>query len=374
MQKGIKVVFPFLLFLITFQCSFAWGFWAHQRINRLAVFTLPPEMFPLYKTHIEYLTEHAVDPDKRRYAVEWEATRHYIDVDHYGEYPFTEVPRKWYKAVEKFSEDTLNAYGIVPWHIQVEMTRLTKAFKHKELDRILKISADLGHYVADGNVPLHTTENYNGQLTNQKGIHGLWESRLPEIYGMEWDYFVGKSQYLDDPLVTAWENALTAHICLDSVLGFEENLTQTFPSDQKYSYEKRGNVSKKVYSREFCEAYHHQLNGQVERRIRRSVLMVGSFWFTAWVNAGQPDLSELTDKPIEVKEAEVKRKKKLKIIDREAGEIGAVAPPQNYHQLFDCQHHHGHEQLHEEIGRVTFRLHAKNGERQKIKSIAAIRG
>lgn len=352
MQKGIKVVFPFLLFLMIAQSSFAWGFWAHQRINRLAVFTLPPEMFQLYKTHIEYLTEHAVDPDKRRYAVEWEAPRHYIDVDHYGEYPFDNVPRRWNKAVDKFSEDTLNAYGTVPWHIQVEMAKLTKAFKTKDLNRILKISADMGHYVADGIVPLHTTENYNGQMTNQKGIHGLWESRLPEIYGMEWDYFVGKSQYLDDPLETAWDNALTAHICLDSVFGFEAQLTEDFPSDQKYSYEKRGNVSTLVYSREFCEAYHDKLSGQVERRIRRSVLMVGSFWFTAWVNAGQPDLSDLTDEQIEVKEPELKNKKKLKIIDREASEIGAIAPPKNWHEMFDCHHHHGPEQPHETVGMV----------------------
>jgi len=43
-----------------------WGFYGHKRINRVAIFTLPPEMFGFYKEHIEYLTEHAVDPDKRR--------------------------------------------------------------------------------------------------------------------------------------------------------------------------------------------------------------------------------------------------------------------------------------------------------------------
>lgn len=352
MNRSIKFCIPFLLFLLIAKSNtFAWGFWGHQRINRLAVFTLPPEMFKVYKSHIEYLTEHAVDPDKRRYAVEWEAPRHYIDVDHYGEYPFDNVPRKWNDAVDKFSEDSLNAYGIVPWHIQVEMSRLTKAFKKKDLQKILKISADIGHYIADSNVPLHTTENYNGQMTGQRGIHGLWESRLPEIYGEGYDYFVGKANYLDDPLQTSWSNVLTAHVCLDSVFGFETALTEEFPSDQKYSFETRTTASAKVYSREFCEAYHKRLDGQVERRIRRSVLMVGSFWFTAWVNAGQPDLNDLMDQEVEMEEQ--KFKKKLKIVDRESNGLGAVtAPPKNWGELFDCHHHHGADHSHEATGYV----------------------
>lgn len=89
------------------------------------------------------------------------------------------MPRKWNDAVEKYSEDTLLAYGIVTWHIQTVYNRLVKAFENHDVDCILKNSADLGHYVSDAHVPLHTTENYNGQLTGQKGIHAFWESRLP---------------------------------------------------------------------------------------------------------------------------------------------------------------------------------------------------
>src|ERR1044071_7028843 len=90
-----------------------WGFFGHKRINRIAVFTLPPEMLGFFKEHIEYITEHAVDPDKRRYAVDDEAQRHYIDIDHYAHNdldPFENVPRKWDDAIAKFTEDTLQAY------------------------------------------------------------------------------------------------------------------------------------------------------------------------------------------------------------------------------------------------------------------------
>ncbi len=277
-----------------------WGFFGHKRINRIAVFTLPPEMFGFYKEHIEFVTEHAVDPDKRRYAVEGEAQCHYIDLDHYykpGENPFEIMPRKWKDAVSKFTEDTLQTYGIVPWHISVMKSKLQRAFETKNVDLILKYSADIGHYIADAHVPLHTTANYNGQLTGQKGIHGLWESRLVEINAENYDYFVGKATYVKSVLDYTWEAVEASHNALDSVLRIEKEITRTFPSDRKYAYEQRGNTTVQVYSKEFCSAYHAQLNGMVERRLRAAVIAVGSIWYTAWVDAGQPDLRSLQNKP-----------------------------------------------------------------------------
>ncbi len=277
-----------------------WGFFGHKRINRIATFTLPPEMFGFFKDHLEYITEHAVDPDKRRYAVDGEAQRHYIDIDHYahhGEDPFEIVPRRWKDAVEKLSEDTLQAYGIVPWHIPVMKYRLQKAFENKNVDLILKYSADIGHYIGDAHVPLHTTENYNGQLTNQKGIHGLWESRLVEINYKNYDYFVGKAEYIKDLDNHIWEAVYDSHMAVDSVLQIERDVTKDFPSDRKYSFERRGNITTSVYSYEFSQEYHRRMNGMVERRLRAAIACVGSVWYTAWVDAGQPDLSELQHTP-----------------------------------------------------------------------------
>lgn len=276
-----------------------WGFFGHKRINRIAVFTLPPPMFGFYKEHLEYITDHAVDPDKRRYAVDGEAQRHYIDIDHYvkeGEDPFEVVPRRWKDAVAKFTEDTLQAYGIVPWHIKVMKYKLQRAFESKNIDLILKYSADIGHYVGDAHVPLHTTENYNGQMTGQKGIHGLWESRLVELNAEDYDYFIGKAEYIDDIEDFIWERVRESHLAVDSVLRIEKELTEEFDPDAKYSYEKRGNVTVQVYSYEFSQEYHRRMNGMVERRLRKAILAVGSIWYTAWVDAGQPDLTELQNK------------------------------------------------------------------------------
>jgi hypothetical protein len=317
----------------------AWGFWAHQRINRMAVFTLPPEMLLFFKRNIDYVTDHAVDPDMRRYSVDGEAARHYMDVDHYDSYPFDMMPRKWQEAVDKYSEDTLMAYGIVPFHIYKHYYWLVDAFRSENPGRILKAAGDIGHYIADANVPLHTTENYNGQMSGQKGIHGLWESRLVELFANDYDFFIGRSTYYTDLQAEAWTFVLESHLALDSVLRFEKELTARMSSDQKYSFENRNNVLVKTYSKAFCTAYHQMLSGMVERRMRTSIMRVGSVWYTAWVDAGQPDLRKLLDKDL-IEEKE-EQDEKLKITDREAGDVGAILDPKE--MLFGacCGHRMG---------------------------------
>jgi len=251
-------------------------------------------MLILYKPNIEFLTEHAVDPDKRRYAVAAEGPRHYIDIDHYGPYPYSELPHNWKDAVAKFGEDSLIANGIVPWHVQIMLTRLTNAFKEKNFSLIMKNSAEIGHYIADAHVPLHASSNHNGQLTNQKGIHAFWESRVPELLAdKQFDFFIGKAAYIKNPGAFIWARVIESGKEADSVLSIEKNLSQQFPGDKKYSFEKRNNVLIRQYSSDFAIAFNNKLNGMVERRMRQAIFAVASFWYTAWVNAGQPDLSGL---------------------------------------------------------------------------------
>lgn len=298
-MKTISLVLLGSFCLVLF-CS--WGFFGHKHINHLAVFTLPKDMIGFYKRNIDFITDHAVDPDKRRYAVKEEAPRHYLDADHYGPHVFDCLPKRWKDACAKYSEDTLQAYGIVPWHIHTMLYRLTAAFKARDSIQILRCSADIGHYIADAHVPLHTTENYNGQLTGQDGIHGLWESRLPELFAAQYDFFVGKAVYYDAPLTEIWNILQSSNRLLDSVLYIEKELTKAFPSDRKYSYEHKGTILTKVYAPDFSKAYHERLQGMVERRMRAAISAVGSFWYTAWVDAGQPDLNHLQQKDLSTEE------------------------------------------------------------------------
>ncbi|WBO83893.1 zinc dependent phospholipase C family protein [Hymenobacter yonginensis] len=307
---------PRLLLLLGFllllpQQPQAWGFFGHRLLNRLAVFTLPPEMMGFYKTNIEYLTTNATRPDSRRSVVPGEAARHFLDVDVYGDSALTRLPRSYADAVAKYGEDSLMRHGIVPWQVVRMKGQLTEAFRQRDADRILSLSADMGHYIADACVPLHTTHNYNGQLTGQRGIHGLWESRLPEILAANYDFFTGPAPYLERPSETIWTAVARSNAAVDSVLRFERDLTAKMPDDKKYGFEERGNAGAvRVYSREFSREYHQRLAGQVERQMRLAQRLIGAFWYTCWVDAGQPDLDALPKQPSEKEQLRLAREAK----------------------------------------------------------------
>jgi len=293
----------------------AWGFFGHRLLHRLAVFTLPPGMIGFYKANIEYLTANATRPDSRRMVVPGEAPKHFLDVDRYGDSAAYKLPRTYADAVARYGEDSLLRHGIVPWNVVRMKNQLTAAFKAKDTDRILSLSADLGHYLADACVPLHTTRNYNGQLTGQRGIHGLWESRLPELLSADYDLFSGKAQYIERPTDAIWAAVIRSHAAVDSVLLFEKQLTAQVSDDQKFGYEQRGSQTVRTYSREFSKAYHARLNGQVERQLRYAAALIGNFWYTCWVDGGSPDLRQL---PYTPSAAEQQR------LDREARETASA--------------------------------------------------
>lgn len=297
-RKIAPVVFCLLLCIAPPLDGFGFGFVAHRKMNRMAVFTLPPEMIGFFKKHIEYLSERSIDPDRRAHAVPGEAPRHYIDIDHYGENPFELMPRRWYQAVEKYTEDTLQLHGVLPWHIAAMMSRLTRAFEERNVDRILYNAAHLGHYVADACTPLHTTKNYNGRTPEQRGIHALWESRIPEMLADEFNYFVGRAEYLESPHNRAWELVEISHNKVNSIYEVYESLIQHFSSDRVFAHEMRGQASMRVYSRDFAITFHDGMNRMVEEQMRLAVKSIGDFWYTAWVNAGQPDLYKLEERAI----------------------------------------------------------------------------
>ena len=308
------------LFLFSHLHSYCWGFYAHRKINYSAVFLLPPEMMILYKPNINFLSEHATDPDKRRYAVPTEGMRHYIDIDHYGQYPYDALPRKWDDAVKKFGEDSLNAHGIVPWQIQRAVAALTSAFKEKDFSKIMKRSAELGHYVADAHVPLHNNSNHNGQFTNQRGIHAFWESRVPELLAeKEFDFFIGKAAYIQNIGDFIWKRVLESAKAADSVLSFEKTLSLKFSDDKKYAFEERNGKLIRQYSSAYTIAYNKILDGMIERRMRQSIFSIASLWYTAWVNAGQPDLAELSNRKFSEED-----KKEFEALDKEWNKDGKM--------------------------------------------------
>ena len=288
MIKLIRLFVCSSLFLLL--CS--WGFYAHKSINKHAVYALPSEMNSFFIHHIYDLEHRSVNADKRRYIDSAEACKHYIDMDLYGVNPFDSLPISWFNAKEKYSVDTLINRGILPWVIYWEYHKLIAAMDTGSVKDVLKYAADLGHYVADVCVPLNTTYNYNGQHTNQDGIHALWESKIPELVN-DYDYYIGKAVYLDRPLRFSWSLIRESFELVDTTLTLEKNLSQTYLEDNKYMPFTKNSEMTQQYSLEYILDYNDMLNGMVDKRMKRAVFATASFWYSAWVDAGQPDLMKL---------------------------------------------------------------------------------
>jgi len=362
------------LLLFSFATVDDWGFYGHKLINRMAVYTCPEDLIEFYKRNISYISDHAVDPDKRRYAVNGEAIKHYIDLDNWGKDAINTLDRDLFKAItfhsnfyvidekdtvllfdtlhyaqnelvftneilskylilksqfqtKEFSnwmknyawrehdplqwivvmdslkisglpngtrlwiQDLFTTHGILPYNLDFAYRRLVNAFRAKDHSMILKLSAYIGHYIGDAHVPLHTTKNYNGQLTNQNGIHAFWESRIPELLAeKEFDFLVGAAEYIPNTNDYFWKIIGQSHAYVDSVLSIEKRISEIYPKDEQYCFETRLGVLTKLPCETYTRLYNEMLDQQVERRMQASILAIGSIWTSAWVDAGQPIL------------------------------------------------------------------------------------
>ena len=292
---------PILIALSTLGVAFfllSWGVIGHERINRAAVMALPAPLQTFFYNHIDYITQESTVPDLRRNVLndKVEPPRHYFDMENFG--AVSTFPKTIEEAQKKYDEKFLNKNGVLPWHIQDMMVKLTKAFKDKRKNEILFIAADLGHYIADAHMPLHTSDNHDGQNTNQKGIHSLWESRLPELFVKEYKLNVAQGKYIENVDQAIWDLIFDTHSLVEPLLAADKKLRTATAENKIYVTDSDGNIVKNkygglLYSDEYAGKLHTDLNGMVEKQMKKAITLTASFWYTAWVNAGKPDLSKL---------------------------------------------------------------------------------
>jgi hypothetical protein len=313
-----------------------WGFYGHKLINQQAVFSLPFELQQYFLPHLDFLTRHAVDPDKRRYAIKDEASQHYFDTEKWDEFTvdtlhynrrdllslgpgvalvcqgdtswvgpqdslFSEIlvgiPKMSTAHSWTFGEcevvDTMASHGLLPITISRWYYKLVEAFGDKDKD-VLKVAADLGHYLGDAHVPLHTTVNYNGQLSGQLGIHAFWETHVPEALAeRSFDLVSGEVDLIDDVLDEAWRIVRQSHTMVDSVLEKERAVRLDWEDEDEHCTRERLGRIAEVPCPALLDAYHEALDQMVERQMRRAIKSIASFWWSAYVEAGQPRLDIL---------------------------------------------------------------------------------
>lgn len=288
----------FFLWFGTIPFFSSWGTFGHEHINKAAVFALPAPLQLFFYNHIDFITQESTVPDLRKYTMKdkTEVPRHFIDLEKFG--AIDSIPRTFTKAKAMYPDSFLTQYGILPWYLQDMMEKLTTAFKTRRKTEILFLAADLAHYIGDAHMPLHTSLNHDGQFTDQKGIHALWESRLPEMFGKDYNYFTSEARYVEDIQQESWGLILRSHQLVDTLLRTDKKLRKQFAGKPIFKTDASGEIAKnkfnqRVFSDEYALQFHKALNDMVQKQLRAAIVCVSSYWYTAWVNAGKPLLDDL---------------------------------------------------------------------------------
>jgi hypothetical protein len=210
----------------------------------------------------------AKNPKEMRY--------HVIYLNRYPPFPFESLPRNYKKAVEKFGLSKIEANGVLPWQIGVYSAKLTEAFRQRNMEDIRLYSSLLAHYVAEAHDPFNTTDNTDGQRTDQLGVSNRFGTNLVDRYSLFFPMRANDASYINDPTDNAFEDCLSAHSWLQIIL----------LADRR----SRGGLAD--YTDEYYDHFYNQVGAVLIRQLSDAASAVGSYWLTAWTNAGKPTLPQ----------------------------------------------------------------------------------
>lgn len=270
----------------------AWGMDVHRWITRRAVEGLPAELKPYYTAHIDFVSEHSADPDLWRIvglkgSLGEEDPNHFLDIDGLDvPRPFTGVPRDWNAYLAKYGAERVEKAGRLPWRAEeiykLLVARFQDAAKNPNgygAENALFLSAVLAHYVEDAHQPFHGVVNYDGQLTNQRGVHGRFETQLVLRNRATLRLAPVKVRAIPDIKEFIFEKIVEGESLVESLLA----------ADRKAA------ADREFYDDAYFAAFLKGTQPVLERRLSEAASGVASAIVAAWTEAGKPAMP--TGKP-----------------------------------------------------------------------------
>jgi hypothetical protein len=253
----------------------AWGAGAERLVAGKAVDTLPPDIRGFFDANREFLSHHITDPlDSLAKTPLTERRNHYLYLDRYGKFPFDTLPREYKAALDKFSKSKLESAGVLPWQIGVYSQKLTAAMRDHNWEEVRLDAAYLASYVAQAHDPFHTTEDFDGHLSGQPGIDLRFGSNLVDRYSLFFPMHTDDAVLVSDPTGNAFDAAMSAHASLENIL----------------LADRRARRGLSDYTDEYYDRFYNLAGAILIRQLSEAATDVGSYWLTAWINAGRPPL------------------------------------------------------------------------------------
>jgi hypothetical protein len=263
-----------LALLVASPACLGWGENAERLITNKAVDTLPDEMLGYFGANRRFLVQHVTDPDEGTPKIPADPRNNYIELDHYGQFPFSALPRVYSAALAKYGRRTIETYGLLTWQIGLYSQKLTEALREHNWMEAKLTAALLAHYVAAAHDPFNTTVNNDGKLSDQEGVNERFGDGLVDRYQLFFFVKPNEAVFIRDPTDEAFEMALNAHSWLENVLLADRRAHDGLPR----------------YGDEYYDRFYAQAGAVLIRQFSDASTDVGSYWMTAWINAGRPQL------------------------------------------------------------------------------------
>lgn len=265
----ILILIP-LIFLLS-----SWGWQGHQIISSSILDCFNEEM-AVFEDWVPYLTEHASDADYRKNDDPSEGPKHYIDIDSYPEFLETgRIPTTLDSCINIHGAGFVDDNGYLPWATLNTYHCLVECMKHAEWDNARSAAADLGHYVADGFMPLHITKNYDGQLTDNNGIHSRYEADMIGDYADEIIYEGTPVEEIGDVTAYVFSYLYKNYEYVDDIIQADDDAKD---------------VSGGSYNDAYLEKLWEETGDFTIEMFRGASHALASLIYTAWLQAGQPDI------------------------------------------------------------------------------------
>lgn len=287
-----RKLFPFFTGLFLVILFAGWGNVGHKIINRTTVQAFPKEMkqFVVWRDSLE---KHASDPDYRKGSDPTEGYKHYIDIDNFSDFVNKgRIPETLDSLIAQYGSSFVESQGILPYAILNTHQNLTEAFRKKDWQLAIILASDLGHIVGDSHMPLHITANYNGQLSGQKGIHSRYESTMIGKFSSEIVFIPDTAEYIPDTRRFVFDMIYYNYQYVDSLLSADSTATKVAS----------GSTSSNTYYTNLWK----ETKGFTTTLFKSATEKLAMLIYTAWVDAGRPDLATATEFLTEPKDLGVK--------------------------------------------------------------------
>jgi hypothetical protein len=257
----------------------SWGATGHSKISETSSLSFNQQMQD-FQAWVVFLRDHASDADYRKDTDPTEGPKHYIDIDNYPEFIANGfIPQTLDSVIAIHGYTFVENNGFLPWATETSFDSLRNCLQRHDFAKAQIFAADLGHYVADGHMPLHITKNYNGQNTGNTGIHSRYEStmingHIAEIVytGYDATQIENVNQYIFNYL---YEN----YTYCDSVL-----MADNYAKSQSTNYS----------STTYKNALWAKSKSFTIPLFQKASHVLAALIYTAWIQAGSPSIN-LTD-------------------------------------------------------------------------------